>query len=394
MQLSRQQLSVLALSLLSTAIGQSLVFAILPPLGREVELSEIQITSIIAASALVFGIVSPYWGRYSDRRGRKPVILIGLVGYTLGTLAFASLFQAALMGLMSGLVLYILALTFRCAQALIMSATGPAATAYAADHTSTDQRTRSMARLGAAHSMGTIVGPAISGALATFGLLAPLFFAGFLTALAAIVTALKLPPTPPEALTHYVRRRHMRYRDPRVARFLGAAIALFTGFSGIQQTLGFSIQDTMHLTGIETAQMTGAALMVSAIFAFLAQLLLVQRLNLQPEQFIYLGIVCLFISTAFVGSFNTFSTLAIGMAFMGTGLGVAMPSISAGASLAVSTDEQGAVAGLVAACPAIGFVAGPIIAGALYQLEHVYASMFSAAVFALLLFVMLVTRRR
>ena len=71
-----------------------------------------------------------------------------------------------------------------------------------------------------------------------------------------------------------------------------------------------------------------------------------------------------------------------------------MPSISAGASLAVSTDEQGAVAGLVASCPAIGFVAGPMIAGGLYQVQHSYASMFSAAVFALLLLVMLVSRRR
>ena len=247
MQLSRQQLSTLAFCLIAIAIGQSLVFAILPPLGREVGLSELQITSIIASSALIFGLASPRWGRHSDRVGRKPVILIGLAGYTVGTLAFASLFQAALMGMTSGLVLYLAALLVRAGQATIMSATSPAATAYAADHTSPDQRAKAMAKLGAAHSTGTILGPAVSGALATLGLLAPLFFAGLLTAIAAVVTAIKLPRSLNGDLVQRKTQPRLRYTDPRVVRYLVAAIGLFTGFSGIQQTLGFSIQDKLHL---------------------------------------------------------------------------------------------------------------------------------------------------
>lgn len=366
MELGRSQRAILMASALSVAIGQSLVFAILAPLGREVALSEVQITSIIAVSALVFGIISPKWGRYSDRVGRKPVILIGLLGYSVGTVLFASVFQAGLMGLVSGMTLYLLAMVFRCAQSSIMSATGPAATAYAADLTTPDQRIGAMAQMGAAHSMGTILGPAVSGALATFGLLAPLYFAGLLTAAAGLVTAFKLPKIPAAALTHRGPIKKLRYTDPRVARYLVAAIGLFTGFSGIQQTLGFSIQDKMGLTGIETAQMTGGALMISAIFAFLAQLLIVQH----------------------------FWVLGVGMAFMGTGLGVSMPSISAAASIAVNPEEQGAVAGLVASSPAIGFVAGPVIAGILYQLQAVYASYFSGAVFILLLVILFFSRER
>ena len=52
-QLTRQQLMVLLMALMATGIGQSLVFAILAPLGREVHLRELQITSIIALSALI-----------------------------------------------------------------------------------------------------------------------------------------------------------------------------------------------------------------------------------------------------------------------------------------------------------------------------------------------------
>jgi MFS family permease len=394
MQLSRVQSTALMFSLVAIAIGQSLVFAILPPLGREVGLAEIQITSIIAFSAFVFGVVSPYWGRYSDRVGRKRVILIGLSGYTVGTIAFASLFQAALLGILSGMTLYILVLVFRCAQSVIMSASGPAATAYAADHTSPDQRTKAMGKLGAAHSTGTILGPAVSGILATLGLLAPLFFAGILTGLAALYIAFKLPATPKDDLVQRKTQTNMKYTDPRVVRYLAAAIGLFTGFSGVQQTLGFSIQDKMVLSGIETAQMTGAALMVSAIFSFAAQMLLVQRLNWSPETFIRLGLASLLTSTLFIGNFENYFILNIGMAFMGTGLGLAMPSISAAASLAVTADEQGAIAGLVSSSPAIGFITGPVIAGLLYQINPSYPSVFSAVIFLILLITLLSTGRR
>lgn len=392
MTLSRQQLSILVFATLCIAVGQSLIFAILGPLGREVGLKEMQITSIIATSALVFGLVSPRWGRYSDRVGRKRVILIGLLGYTVGTVVFASLFQAALMGLVSGLTLYVMALFFRCTQALIMSATGPASTAYAADHTSPDQRTQAMAKIGSGHSLGTILGPAVSGVLATFGLLAPLFFAGFLTAVAAIMTLRWLPAQDPRKYGSRLPRKKLRYTDPRVVRYLAVAIGLFTGFSSIQQTLAFGVQDTMHLGGVETAQMTGAALMVSAVFAFLAQTVLVQRLKLSPEQFVRYGLASLLMAAVFAGSYDTFTELAIGMAFMGTGLGISMPSISAAASMAVSPEEQGAVAGLVASSPAIGFVAGPIIAGGLYQWQPAYAATFSVLVFAVVLTAVVFTR--
>ena len=90
---------------MATAMGQSLVFAILAPLGREVALSEFQITSIIAVSALIFGLGAPRWGRFSDRVGRKPIIIVGLVGYTVGTALFASVFYAGLLGVLSGVTL-------------------------------------------------------------------------------------------------------------------------------------------------------------------------------------------------------------------------------------------------------------------------------------------------
>jgi MFS family permease len=384
---------VLILALMATGIGQSLVFAILAPLGREVDLGELQITSIIALSALIFGLAAPYWGRFSDRIGRKPVIITGIVGYGVGTLLFTSVFFAGLTGLLSGAVLYAMLLLTRCCQAIIMSATGPAATAYAADHTSPQQRTRTMARLGTANSMGTILGPAVSGALATFGLLAPLYFAGALAALAALVVWRKLPPTPPAQLTGRTLRRKLRYTDRRIALLLITAVFQFVGFSSIQQTLGFQLQDKLHLTGIETAQMTGAALMVSAVFTLLVQVTVMQRLQLRPTQFIRIGLLAMLCGAAVISVFETFTVLAVGMAFLGTGMALCMPSISAGASLAVKPEEQGAAAGLVSSCPAIGFAVGPICAGALYQVNSALTPLFSAAAFSVALIILVLNDR-
>ncbi|WP_241505855.1 MFS transporter [Parahaliea mediterranea] len=393
-QLDLRQTTVLILGLMATGIGQSLVFAILAPLGREVNLGELQITSIIALSALVFALASPYWGRFSDRVGRKPVIITGLAGYTVGTLLFTSVFYAGLAGALSGLALYAVLLLARCSQSIVMSATNPASTAYAADNSAPATRTRTMARLGTANSLGTILGPAVSGALATFGLLAPLYFAAGLSALAGFAVWKLLPPTPKEDLTARSRRLSLRFTDPRVRHYLLSAIGLFVGYSGIQQTLGFLLQDKLALNGIQTAQMTGAALMISAVFTFAAQMTLMQHLKLSATQFLRLGLVALLFGAGIIAAFDRFAVLAVGMAFVGVGLGVSMPAVAAGASLAVSSEEQGAVAGLVSACPAMGFVAGPIVAGFLYQIHGPLAALFSAFVFFVVLVLLTLHERR
>lgn len=380
-QLPTRHLLVLIASLMATAIGQSLIFAILAPLGREVGLVELQITSIVASSALVFALASPHWGRFSDRIGRKPVILIGLLGYTVGTVLFTSVFLAGLMGALSGLGLYVVLLLVRCIQAVVMSAASPSTTAYAADFTSVQERTSVMAKLGTAGSLGMILGPAVSGALAALGLLAPLYFAGMLSAVSAILVYKLLPKVPDSQRRHRELPKRLRYFDPRIRRFVLTSIALFVGFSAIQQTMGFQLQDQLGLDGVTTAQYTGAALMVSAAFTLFIQVTVMQHLKVSPAVFVRSGLSALAIGALLVASFTGFFQLAVGMAFMGIGLGLTMPAITAGASMAVGPDEQGGAAGLIGACPALGFVSGPIIGGLLYPLSPSGPSIFSAGIF-------------
>ena len=254
------------------------MFAILPPLGRSVGLDEIRITAIISTSALVFTLVAPFWGRFSDQIGRKPVILIGLMGYCIGSLAFAVLFSLAGDGaITTGLTLFIIALIIRSLQAATMSATSPGCTAYAADHTVARFRIKTLARLSSANSIGMIMGPVMAGLVAGLGLLAPLVVASFMSGLAAVIIGLKLSKgvKPRATQTH---QRRLGYLDARLRVYLFSAIGAFTGFAMVQQTLAFRLQDVLSLSGIETAQYTGWAMMVSAASSLFMQMVIAQRL--------------------------------------------------------------------------------------------------------------------
>jgi len=384
--LGRGQFSVLILGLLSTAIGQSLIFAILPPLGRSVGFDEIQINTIISASAAIFTISSPFWGRVSDRIGRKPVILIGLIGYTVGTIVFAASFFVGIKGILTGLPLFALIIFVRCLQAMTMSATNPGSVAYAADNSSRVRRTQTIARLSAASSMGMIIGPVFAGFLAIWGLLAPMYAAAALAAAAALMIALQLPAKDGHSTyDRAIPRQKLRVLDPRIRLYLLCSVGVFIGFSGLQQTLGFRLQDSLGLSGTETARYTGFCLMASAFSTFTMQLTVAQRFGGQPIYLVRAGLFSLVVGALIIAAASNFLGILVGMAFMGAGLGMAVPAIASAASLAVSAEEQGGAAGLITACPAAGFIAGPLLAGVLYKIHPEFAAVGAAIVLILVL---------
>lgn len=382
--LSRQQLGLLIGGLLTTAIGQSFIFAILPPLGRDVGFNELQINSLISSSALIFSIGSALWGGVSDRWGRKPVILIGLAGYAVGNLCFALMFDAALRGWLTGLPLFITALFLRCSQSVIMSATSPACGAYAADHTPPQQRTKVLAKLGTANSLGMIFGPILAGALAGFGLLFPLYTATLLAAVATIVITRYLPRDDQTTSGSRAQKR-LTILDPRISALLLCSLSAFTGFAGIQQTLAFRLQDMLSLSGPETAQHMGICLMVAALMTLTMQLTVAQRFKGSPIILLRLGVGMMLMGALIIAAANSFFWILAGMAAMGAGLGLTAPAIAAGASLAVGPSEQGSVAGLVTAFPAAGFVIGPMLCGWLYTLDPTQSALGAGGVLVIAL---------
>ncbi len=391
-RLALRPMILLFIGLFATAVGQAFVFAILPPLGRSVGMDEVHITGIISTSALVFTLVAPIWGRFSDRVGRKPVIIIGLMGYSLGSLSFAVLFSLAGTGIITGTTLFLTALILRSLQSATMSATHPGCTAYAVDHTVAQFRIKTLARLASANSLGMIMGPVLAGLVAGLGLLAPLVVASILCAIAAIIIALKLSTgVPPRAVSSQPKK--MGYLDPRVRLYLLSAIGAFTGFAMVQQTLAFRLQDDFALSGIETAQYTGWAMMASAASTLVMQFSVVQRFNGPPTKLVQWGAGILAGGTLAISVFDSWPAVISSMALIGAGLGLLMPAVSAGASIAVGPEEQGGVAGLVSACPAAGFVLGPVTGGFLYQYSSTAAA-WGAAIILIGVFLATLPRTR
>jgi MFS family permease len=352
-------------------MGQTIVFSTLPALGREIGLAEIAVGGIISASSAVFFFGSRMWGRISDQWGRKPVILIGLWGYTAGTLVIACWFAAGMAGWLGGTLLYGLIIGTRMAQSMLMSGTAPGTAAWVADTTTPLTRAAGMGRLSAASNIGSILGPAFGGLLAALSLLAPLVFAALATAAAALLIQ-RLLHHDPALRGKRERSASLSLLDRRYLPYLALGFAVFTGFSIAQQTLAFRIQDTLLLDTRVTAQTFGFTMMISACASLFAQAVLVQRFALTPMMLLRSGmpvLLCAFVLLIWAASLPAF---CIAMALLGFGLGLSGPGFTSAISLAVSPREQGAAAGIATAIPALGFIIGPLLGTGLYQVNPHY----------------------
>ena len=79
--------SWLKFGLFTVGLGQSFVFVLVPPLARDLGLSEVQTSSIFAISAMAWALTSAFWGRASDRYGRRNIAILGLIGYAVSLIA-------------------------------------------------------------------------------------------------------------------------------------------------------------------------------------------------------------------------------------------------------------------------------------------------------------------
>jgi MFS family permease len=356
-------------SVLATGVGQSMTFTLLAPLGREVGFAEIQVGLIISCSSLAFTMTSPFWGRKSDLWGRKPVLLLGMVGYTLGAALFAAVFTFGLKGLLSGVTLYLLVISARVLMASLMSAAPSAASAYIADTTSAEQRVAGMGRLGAARTLGAILGPAACGILATIGLLTPLYI-GAAIALVSTILLVVVLQEPTRTAPYSTSKQKIKLLDKRTFPYILIGFMTFFAFSMASQTIGFYIQDRFVLDGKATAQAIGLGMMVASIMSFFAQAFLAGRLKMNPIRLMVVGLPILMSSYGLLLFADSIAMLVAFLGVLGLGLGMVSPGFTAGASLAVGPEKQGAVGGLVSACPAAGFVLGPIVGTSLYQIDH------------------------
>ncbi|APD09320.1 MULTISPECIES: MFS transporter [Thermus] len=358
-------LGLLFLTLFNSVLGLSLLFPILGPLGRELGLSEVQVGLFSTGYALMQFLLAPYWGKRSER-GRKPVLLLGILGFALSFLLFGLFALLGQEGLLSPSLLFPLLLLARLLGGAFSSATLPTAQAYVADVTGRENRTAGMALLGAAFGLAVILGPALGAGLAALlGLLAPVFFASAIALLNALFVALTLPESRP----HGARAGgSLSPFDPRVFPLLLLGLALNLSGVALEQTIAFYFQDRLGLSGVETARRVGMALVLYGLVAVLIQGFLVRKLSWPPKTLLLLGLPVGILGFSLLVVAHTFPLLALGLALQGAGAALAGPGVTAALSLAVGEGEQGLVAGLNSAAQALGRMLGPLLGTGLYRL--------------------------
>lgn len=362
----RRAIMLLFACLIGNGMGQTIMFATLPPLASDLGLTEIEVGSIFAASATLWVFSSAYWGARSDIWGRRPVILIGLLAFGVSTLGFASVMEFGLVkGLVAPAVTYVLLIASRSIFGIFGSGAYPAAQAYIADRTSARERTQGIATLNAAFGLGAAIGPGVGAALTVFSLIAPLYFVGVAGLVSAVAIWLLLPERSTPRRREEVKQ--LSWTDTRVFPFIVFSVVLGTAGAIPIQTIAFVIRDTLHTVTAETQQFTGVALMGSAIASLFAQFVLVQRFRLTTRFLIYAGILIALVANVLVIAAPNYGLIAFAMMLSGLGFGMLRPAFAAAASLAVSPDEQGAIAGLTGGAGAAGFIFAPLIGNALYS---------------------------
>ena len=173
----------LLLTVFIDTVGFGIVLPLLPFFAEKFGATPMVVTLLATVYSFSQFIFAPLWGRLSDRFGRRPIILFTLAGMIIGY---------ALLAFSGSLFLLFFARAFTGA----MAANGGVVHAYVADITKTSERAGGMGKLGAAHGLGFIVGPAIGGVFAGSdpsnpNLIGPFLIAGGLSACAQCVTRLE-----------------------------------------------------------------------------------------------------------------------------------------------------------------------------------------------------------
>ncbi|MBV9991678.1 MAG: MFS transporter [Alphaproteobacteria bacterium] len=359
---------ILFLSLMCMGAGQSVMFAILPSLVRRLHLTEFEGSLPFVMSATIWLFTSGFWGGQSDRLGRKPIILLGLVAFGVSFASFAGIADLGLHAILPIAVAYPLMIAARALYGIFGSGTSPAAQAYIADRTTREERTRGVATLSAAFGLGIAVGPGIGGALVVFGLFAPFYFVAAV-AFASAAAIWFLLPEHGKPHVQAARTRTLKWHDRRIWPFIVFGVGISTAGAVPIQTIGYLFIDVLHYTPKEAPQYTSIGLMASAAAALFAQIVVVQLFRPSARTLMRWGGAICILSFSLLAIGRQFGPLVFALMINGLGFGMVRPGYAAAASLAVDPHEQGAIAGLTGATSGAGFIAGPMIATYLYHLH-------------------------
>lgn len=409
-QLPRSRMALLFMVMLVTAAGNTAMQSVMPSIGTHLHIADVWVSLAYSWSALLWMLLAPFWARRSDRRGRKAMMALGLVGFAVSFGLCGAALYAGLKGAISGLTAILLFAAARSLYGGFGSAAPPAVQAYVASRTSRAERTQALSMVSSSFGLGTVLGPALAPLLILpgIGLIGP--FAAFTLAalIVLVLLRLRLPDDDPrfagrgqilgEPLSASSNPRmvdsrggdedhphgdtisaeahspdsiagRLRWSDPRLRAWLAAGMLGGQAQSILLGVIGFLLLDRLGLRHQPDAAAgpIGLVLMCGAVATLLAQWGLIPMMRLGPRTSTLWGMGLVAVGTLAMGTGRDLHAIATGFAVCSLGFGLFRPGFTSGASLAVTPAEQGQSAGIVAAVNGSAYIISPAIGVWLYN---------------------------
>lgn len=372
----RRAFAVLFAASMITAAGNTAMQTVLPPIGRSLGAPDAVVVMVFSLSSIAWTVSAPVWARISDVRGRKPLVMLGLLGFSVSMLAFGAMVVAGerrwlpLGAVIVGLVVS------RAVFGLFGSAATPASQAYVADRTGPEERTEALATLASAFGLGTVLGPALAPffLLPYVGLAGPMLVFTLIGAAGLVAVGRLLPRgDAPMALTGErptraaVAPAGRVWRDRRILPYLVWGFVLASAQAVNAQVLGFQVIDVLRLQPLKAQGFIGVAMLAGAAATLAAQWGLIRLLRLSPRDLMLWGAGLACVGNLMAGFGGDYNAVVAGFAVMSAGYGFCRPGFTAGASLSVGPEAQGATAGALASVNGAAYLASPVLGVALYQ---------------------------
>jgi len=311
---------------------------------------------LFASFSLAQLVFAPLLGRLSDRIGRKPVIMISLLGTAVGS--FVTGAAGALWVLFLGRILD------GASGASVAVAQGAVT-----DLAPPSERPRLLGLLGAAFGVGFVVGPALGGLASLGGEHIPFFVAGTVALINAIVAWRRLPETRPAEVRQAAREAAKNDTEAKV-RLWGLAVAGFTAivaFSGFEATFSLLAGDRFRLTeGGVAAIFVGIGIVLVGVQGGLIRPI---NAKLGTQRSLQVGLVLNSAGLIVLSTAENWTLLIVALALLTIGQGLVTPNLSSLVSGRVPDHRRGEALGFQQGVNAMGRVAGPALAGVLY--DHV-----------------------
>ena len=392
------RVTILFLVMLVAAAGNTAMQSALPAIASQLDIADVWVSLAFSWSALLWVLTAPKWARLSDRRGRKQLMTVGVVGFVASMGLCGLVLWMGLHGWIGPAATFIAFAIFRSLYGGFGSASPPAVQAYIAARTERAERAKALSLLASSFGLGTVIGPALAHFLVfePFGLAGPLIVFASFGLFVLIALHLRLPNDTPRfaargIITSYpsaasvnqpeqdeageednaLPREEIRlpWRDSRLASWLMAGLIGGHAQAVMLGVVGFLVRDRLGLQDLpkETVEATGSVMFVGAMATLLAQWGLIPILSIGPRASVLWGSFLALLGSVLVGISHDFYGITLGFALASLGFGLYRPGFTAGASLAVSRVEQGDVAGKIASINGSAYIVTPAIGIALFN---------------------------